>query len=44
MFLRIHGDEGPYFKNRNLLVVSLSFPHNHGDASLHLKGKSVNSC
>ena len=30
ILLRIHGDEGPYFKKRNLLVMSLSFPHNHG--------------
>ncbi|CAE7813436.1 unnamed protein product [Symbiodinium necroappetens] len=31
VFLRLHGDEGPFFKKRNLLVLSLSFPHNHGD-------------
>ena len=30
VLLRIHGDEGPFFKKRNLLVLSLSFPHNHG--------------
>ena len=30
VFVRIHGDEGPFFKKRNLLVMSLSFPHNHG--------------
>ena len=35
VFLRLHGDEGPFFKKRNLLVLSLSFPHNHGDAFLH---------
>lgn len=37
VFLRLHGDEGPFFKKRNLLVLSLSFPHNHGDAFLHLQ-------
>ena len=36
IFLRLHGDEGPFFKNRNLLVLSLSFPHNHGVAYLHM--------
>ena len=36
VFLRIHGDEGPYFKKRNLLVLSLSFPHNHGEPCLQL--------
>ena len=30
VLLRLHGDEGPYFKKRNLLVLLLSFPHNHG--------------
>lgn len=28
--LRIHGDEGPYFKGHNLMVISMASPFCHG--------------
>ena len=37
ILLRTHGDVGPFFKNRNLLVLSLSFPYNHGAARLCIR-------
>ena len=33
--IRLHGDEGPGQKNKNVLVVNMSFPYTHsGDSCL----------